>query len=49
MFAVQHVYVSIVNLLMAAGADVKARGTHGFSALDFARQNRHLEVVTLLQ
>ena len=39
----------VVRLLLAAGADRDLQDTDGDTALDFARQNGHAEVVELLE
>ena len=49
MFASQHGYSEAVSTLIAAGADLYARGHHGFAALDFAVQNEHEEVIELIR
>jgi len=41
--------VSVVRLLLAAGADVDLVDKDGDTALSFARQNGHTEVVALLE
>ena len=39
----------IVSLLLGAGADRNIKDVDGDTALDFARQNSHTEVVELLE
>ncbi|HEX6885977.1 MAG TPA: ankyrin repeat domain-containing protein [Planctomycetota bacterium] len=48
MFAAQHGKEAIVTLLLHAGGDPNLVGTHGLSAIGFARQNGHAETLRLL-
>jgi ankyrin repeat protein len=49
MFAAQHGYTNIVELLIDAGADVNAKGNHGLTALGFAQQNGHKKTAKAIQ
>ena len=48
MFAAQHGNNAIVTLLLQAGGDPNVVGTHGLSAIGFAKQNGHAETLRLL-
>jgi uncharacterized protein len=41
MFAARHGHDLVVLLLLLQGADPKVKGSHGLSAVEFARQHRH--------
>lgn len=49
MFAAQHGNDPIVSLLLEAGADPDAAGSHGLSVIGFAEQNGLLETLRLLR
>jgi ankyrin repeat protein len=49
MFAAQHGHDEVVRRLLAAGADVNARGDHGRTALDFASANGHAATARILE
>jgi ankyrin repeat protein len=49
MFSAQHGYNDIVRLLLDKGADPKAKGNHGISAIGFAEQNGLEETKRILE
>jgi hypothetical protein len=48
-FAAQHGFDAAVEVLLAAGADPRRKGSHGLSAIGFAQQNQHATTLRLLQ
>ena len=48
MFAAQHGHDAVVSALLQSGADPKAKGSHGLSAIGFAQQNGHKRTLGLL-
>jgi ankyrin repeat protein len=48
MFAAQHGHDEVIRLLLAAGADVARKGSHGLSAAGFAEHNGLAATLRLL-
>lgn len=46
--AARNGHLNTVNILISYGADIKKMDMHGYDALDWAKKNKHAEMVSLL-
>jgi ankyrin repeat protein len=42
-------HTEVVRLLLGRGADVHAKATDGYTSLRRARENKHVEIIRLLE